>query len=222
MPLQLALLNRRIVSCERCPRLVEHREAVAGIKRRAYREQEYWGRPVPGFGQANARIVIVGLAPGAHGANRTGRMFTGDESGAFLYSALHRAGLASSPNSIGREDGLQLTDCYITAAVRCAPPANKPTPDERCNCRSYLIEEIGLLSTAKVFLCLGHIAFEETQRAANVRLGPFKHGAVFPMGMRHILCSYHVSQQNTYTRRLTVPMFDAILTAARVLAGMSA
>lgn len=153
-------LSETIVRCRRCPRLVAHREAVAKEKRRAYREHDYWGKPVPGFGDPNARLVLVGLAPGAHGSNRTGRQFTGDASGDFLYPALHAFGYASKPDSIDRRDGLTLTDCYITAAVRCAPPGNKPTSDERETCRPFLVKELALLRRAVVYVALGRFAFD--------------------------------------------------------------
>ncbi len=216
---KLNLLNKRVTTCRKCDRLVAHREAVGRVKRRAYRHQEYWARPVPGFGSPDARIVIVGLAPGAHGSNRTGRMFTGDASGDFLYPALYRASLASQPDATARQDGMKLHDCYITAVVRCAPPGNRPTPEEKANCRPYLIEELRLLKSARVLVCLGRIAFEETQRAWHVRLGKFAHGERYMHNGRHVLCSYHVSRQNTQTGRLTAEMFDAVLATAKRLAG---
>ncbi len=216
--LGLTALGERIVACRKCPRLVAHREEVGQTKRRAFRDQEYWAKPVVGFGQKNAKIVLVGLAPGAHGSNRTGRMFTGDASGDFLYPALHRADLASQPHATGPGDGMTLRDCYITAAVRCAPPGNKPTAEEKANCRAFLLEEFELLRRAKVLLCLGRIAFDQTQRAWGVRLGQFAHRARFQHDGKHILCSYHVSRQNTQTGRLTVEMFDAVLAIAKRLA----
>ena len=216
---KLATLSERIIACRKCERLVAHREEVGRIKRRAFRDQEYWAKPVAGFGPIGAKIVIVGLAPGAHGSNRTGRMFTGDASGDFLYPALHRAGLASQPRATHRGDGMKLYNCYITAAVRCAPPGNKPAAEERTHCRPFLLEELQLLTRAKVLLCLGQIAFEEIQRALGARLGRFAHGARFQHDGKHILCSYHVSRQNTQTGRLTVEMFDGVLVTAQRLAG---
>jgi len=198
---------------------VEWREAVAREKRAAFADQEYWGRPVPGFGDPGARLVIVGLAPAAHGANRTGRMFTGDRSGDFLYAALHRAGYANQPTSTHRDDGLELDGAYITAPVRCAPPANKPTPAERDTCRAWLDEELALVAEARVFLVLGQFGYEVMAGVLGVRPRPrFGHGVEVPVGDgRVILCSYHVSQQNTFTGRLTPEMMDAILARAREL-----
>src|SRR5262249_29243197 len=155
----------RVTTCRRCPRLVAWREQVACEKRAAFREEEYWGRPIPGFGDVNARLMICGLAPAAHGGNRTGRVFTGDRSGDWLFAALHGAGFANQPTSVSRDDGLQLTDCYITACVRCAPPANKPTPEERDACRSFLVEELGYLDRVKVIVCLGAFAWDGALRA---------------------------------------------------------
>ena len=198
---------------------MEWREAVAREKRAAFADQEYWGRPVPGFGDPGARLVIVGLAPAAHGANRTGRMFTGDRSGDFLYAALHRAGYANQPTSTHRDDGLELDGAYITAPVRCAPPANKPTPAERDTCRAWLDEELALVAEARVFLVLGQFGYEVMAGVLGVRPRPrFGHGVEVPVGDgRVILCSYHVSQQNTFTGRLTPEMMDAILARAREL-----
>ncbi len=204
-------LSREIIDCRKCPRLVQHCATVARTRRRAYIDQTYWGRPVPGFGPARARIVIVGLAPGAHGANRTGRVFTGDASGDFLYPALFRAGLASQPQSTGRNDGLKLNNCYITAAVRCAPPDNKPTSEERVACSAHLARELTLLRNARVFLCLGRIAFDELRRVWTIRGAGFGHGVEFDWPAGRVVCSYHVSRQNTQTGRLTPEMFDAIL-----------
>ncbi len=194
---------------------MEHRETVARDKRRAYRDQEYWGRPVPGFGDPNARLLIVGLAPGAHGANRTGRVFTGDRSGEFLYRALYEAGFANQPDSTHRDDGLRLTDCYITSPVRCAPPANKPTPEEIATCSAtFLDRELFLLPKIRVVLVLGRIALEGYRRVRGLPPLAFAHG------LRHdtappIVCSYHVSQQNTQTGRLTQAMFAQVLQTAR-------
>ncbi len=223
--MSLEHLQSEVMACRKCPRLVAWREAVARAKRKAYRNQEYWGRPVPGFGDPRAQILIVGLAPGAHGSNRTGRMFTGDASGHFLYPALYRAGLANQPHSAGREDGLQLHGVYITAVVRCVPPANRPTREELEHCRPYLAREIQLLKP-KVIVCLGRVAFEGVLRvfsAAPRKEFPFRHGAVYkldravPGVAAWVLCSYHPSQQNTLTGRLNAEMFDAIWVRAREL-----
>ena len=225
-------LNARILACRKCPRLVAWREEVARVKRRAYRDETYWGRPVPGFGDRKARILVVGLAPGAHGANRTGRMFTGDASGDFLFAALYRAGLANQPTSRHREDGLTLHDVYITAVCRCVPPANRPTAEEIRNCLPYLVEEMRLLAPRlRVIVALGRIAFDGVRRvlreAFHLSLPPmaFAHGARYvlpplhPQG--HPLClvaSYHPSRQNTQTGRLTPDMFDRIWAEARACA----
>ncbi len=212
-------LNRQIVACRKCPRLVAWREEVARTKRRAYRGQDYWGKPVPGFGDTRARLLVVGLAPGAHGSNRTGRQFTGDASGDFLYPALHRAGFANHPASVARDDGLTLSDAYVTASGRCAPPANKPTPAELDNCQPYLEREIEILKP-KVIVALGRIAFERVIRIYSARSNGWKfaHGATYSlMTDRWLLCSYHPSRQNTQTGKLTVEMFDAIWKKAREL-----
>lgn len=216
---QLETLKQEIISCHKCARLVQWREEVARVKRKAYIDQEYWGKPVPGFGDPNARVVVVGLAPGAHGSNRTGRNFTGDASGGFLYPALHRAGFANQPTAESRSDGLMLKDLYLTASARCAPPENKPTPEELNNCQPYLERELEILKP-KVLVCLGRIAFERVLRIYSVRNPAWKfgHGALYRMenGI-WVLCSYHPSQQNTLTGKLTVPMFDAIWQKARTL-----
>lgn len=221
----LAALERKVIACERCPRLREHCERVALERKRAFRDQEYWGRPVPAFGDASARLLVVGLAPAAHGANRTGRMFTGDSSGDWLYAALHGAGFASQPTSVGHGDGLTLRDCWITAAARCAPPDNRPTPVELECCRGYLEAEIAALARVRVALVLGHIAHQSWLRAAGWwdRLASgerprFAHGAETRMddGVT-LLCSYHPSRQNTNTGRLTRAMWEAIFGRARRL-----
>ena len=219
MARSLQVLEEQVVACRACPRLVAWREKVAMEKRAAFADQEYWGRPVPGFGDSEARLVIVGLAPAAHGGNRTGRMFTGDRSGDFLYAALHRAGYANQPTSIHRDDGLRLTGAYITAPVRCAPPANKPTPAERDRCRTWLDQELPLLPNARVFLVLGQFGYQALAAVLGLRPRPrFGHGVEAPLDDgRVILCSYHVSQQNTFTGRLTPEMMDEILQRARQL-----
>ncbi len=210
-------LNRAIVACERCPRLVEYRLRVAREKRRAYRDQEYWGRPVPSLGDPQARVLLVGLAPGAHGSNRTGRMFTGDGSGDFLTPALYRAGFASQPTSTHRADGLKLRDLYIVAVAHCAPPDNKPTPLEIAHCRPFLVKHLRLLTRVRVILALGKIAFDGVLRAleeAGVPLPAprpaFAHGAQYPLGRYILMATYHPSRQNTQTGRLTETMFDRI------------
>jgi len=219
----LVALERKIVACRLCPRLVEHRERVARLKTRRFAGEDYWGRPVPGFGDVRARLLVVGLAPAAHGGNRTGRVFTGDRSGDWLYQALHRFGFASQASSIHRNDGLTLQDAFITAAVRCAPPANKPTPEEFTRCRPYLVSELGLLSRIRVVIALGRIAFQgfltAWQEAGHPVAKPrphFGHGeAVTLVGGILLLASYHPSQQNTFTRKLTRPMFHRIFRRAR-------
>lgn len=214
----LASLNKRIVQCTRCPRLVAWREEVARVKRRAYRDEDYWGRPVPGFGDPKARLVIVGLAPGAHGANRTGRLFTGDRSGEFLYAALHRAGFANQPTSTHRDDGLVLRDCFITCPVRCVPPDNKPIPEEIRACRPFLREELQLLRP-QAYLALGALAWNATLDFLDwPRPFPkFGHGAQLQRDGTLLTASFHVSQQNTQTGRLTAAMFDQVLDGLRSL-----
>ena len=222
--LSLEQLNRKIVACRICPRLVAWREEVAHSKRKAYRDWDYWGRPVPGFGDPKARVLVVGLAPGAHGSNRTGRQFTGDASGGFLYPALYRAGFANQPKSEARDDGLVLRDLYITASGRCAPPGNKPTPEELDNCQPYLEREIEILRP-KVIVCLGRVAFERILRIFSLRGSEFQfhHGALYklstdvPKADHWLLCSYHPSQQNTLTGKLTIEMFDHIWAKAKEL-----
>ncbi|MEX2293739.1 MAG: uracil-DNA glycosylase [Acidimicrobiales bacterium] len=214
----LQVLEDEVVACRTCPRLVAWREQVADERRAAFRDQEYWGRPVPGFGDPRARLVVVGLAPAAHGANRTGRMFTGDRSGDFLYASLHRTGFANQPTSVARDDGLQLTDAWITAPVRCAPPANKPTVDERDACRPWLDRELELLD-GRVFLSLGGFGYQAVATLLGVKRRPaFAHGLEVPLANgRWLLASYHVSQQNTFTGKLTPAMLDAVLRRARAL-----
>ncbi len=221
--MSLASLHAGIIECRRCPRLVSWREEVARVKRRAYQGDTYWGRPVPGFGDPRARLVIVGLAPGAHGANRTGRVFTGDSSGVFLYAGLHRAGFASQPSSERRDDGLALRDAYITCPVRCAPPDNKPTPEEISTCRSFFTKELALLRP-QVFLTLGHLAWKATLEHLDwpPPRPAFAHGVVVqhPASAVSLVGCYHVSRQNTQTGRLTAAMFDAVLrSVVRLLDG---
>ena len=222
----IAALNARIVACERCPRLRAYGEMVALNKRRSYRDQEYWGKPVPNFGDPNARVLIVGLAPGAHGSNRTGRPFTGDGSGDFLYPVLHRAGFASQPRAFSRDDGMQLRDLMITSVVRCAPPDNKPLPQELANCAPFLDEEVAALSNLKVVVCLGKIGFDgfvqhlirtgQIERRGELQFG---HGVEYPLpGGRFLLASYHPSLQNTNTGKLTAGMFLKVFERARELA----
>jgi len=226
MPDTLKRISREIVACRRCPRLVAHRERVAREKRRAYLDWDYWGRPVPGFGDPAARLIVVGLAPGAHGANRTGRLFTGDSSGDTLFAALHAHRFASQAQSTSRDDGLTLGDCYITAAVRCAPPDNRPEPGEFVRCLPYLVRELRLLRGARIYLALGRAAFDALLKALpeagiagpSARPMPrFGHGAEVPLedGVRRILASYHPSRQNTQTGRLTRAMFHGVFRKAR-------
>jgi uracil-DNA glycosylase len=218
--MSLSALNREIISCRKCPRLVEWREKVAREKRRAYKDWDYWGKPVPGFGDPEANVFAVGLAPGAHGSNRTGRQFTGDGSGDFFYPALYRAGFANQPRSVSRDDGLKLTDFYTAPVCRCAPPQNKPTAQEMLNCQPFLEQELSLIRP-KVIVVLGRIAFDSVLKIYSIRYPGWKfaHAARFqlPSG-GWLLCSYHPSQQNTLTGRLTVPMFDHIWQLAKTLA----
>ncbi len=237
---ELEALRRDVVDCRRCPRLVAWREQVARERKAAFADQTYWGRPLPGFGDPRARLLVLGLAPAAHGANRTGRMFTGDRSGDFLYAAMWRAGLADQPNSTARDDGLRLRDAWVTAAVRCAPPANRPAPDERDACLPWSVRELGLLRRVSVILCLGAFAWDAALRlssaVAEVRIDGlpamrsgsaalprprprFGHGAEYQGARYTLLGCYHPSQQNTFTGRLTEPMIDAVLSRARDLAG---
>ncbi|MEZ4415288.1 MAG: uracil-DNA glycosylase [Gemmatimonadota bacterium] len=221
----LAALEREIAACRRCPRLVEWREEVSREKRAAYRDEVYWGRGVPGFGDPAARLLIVGLAPGAHGANRTGRMFTGDRSGEWLYRALHRAGFANQAASERRGDGLLVADAYIAAAVRCVPPGNRPEAREQAACSTFLSREMGLLGDVKVVVTLGGVAFARTWSVLKERAVAFPtprprftHGLELPLpDGRTLLGCYHPSQQNTFTGRLTEPMFDAVWSRARAL-----
>ena len=211
-------MNRDIIRCRRCPRLVAWREQVATQRTRRFQNWTYWGKPVPGFGDPEARVWIVGLAPAAHGANRTGRMFTGDRSGDWLFRALHRAGFASQAQSLGRDDGLQLKDCYISALLRCCPPQNKPLKKELENCRTFLLAEFELLKHLRIVVCLGQLAFQQMLRLLNKKgfslprpRPAFAHlQEVHLNGRLTLLASYHPSQQNTFTGRLTEPMFDAL------------
>ncbi len=227
-PATLDALNARVVQCNLCPRLREHCAEVARVKRRAYADWEYWGRPVPSFGDPKAHVLALGLAPGAHGSNRTGRPFTGDGSGDFLYPVLYEAGFASQPNATSREDGMRLNSLWITSVVRCAPPGNKPTTDELRNCAPWLDEEMRLLRDLRVVVCLGRIAFDgllaHLQRTGQLisRRGlVFGHGVEYALpGGLHAITSYHPSLQNTNTGKLTRPMFLAVFQRARELAGL--
>ncbi len=221
-------LEGQIVRCRRCPRLVAWREEVARTKRASFAVEDYWGRPLPGFGDPRAAVVVCGLAPAAHGGNRTGRIFTGDGSGDWLFRALHRAGFANQPTSTHRGDGLQLHNCWVTAAVRCAPPANKPTTKERDDCLPWLVAELRLLSSARVIVCLGSFAWDaalRTLRALGHEARPkprFGHGAEASVGPYTLLGCYHPSQQNTFTGKLTAPMLEEVFTtAAKGAAGLS-
>ena len=220
-PETLGDIEREVVACRRCPRLVAWREEVARTKRAAYVNEEYWGRPIPGFGDPAARIVLLGLAPAAHGANRTGRIFTGDRSGDFLFAALHRAGMANQPEARHRDDGLILRDCFITATVRCAPPANRPTPPERDTCLPYAARELVALPRVRVVVCLGGFAWAAGLRLRDGSRERFAHGAEVTGPPWTMLGCYHPSQQNTFTGRLTPAMLDAVLARARAAAGDS-
>ncbi|MCK6584459.1 MAG: uracil-DNA glycosylase [Anaerolineales bacterium] len=217
----LSTINNEIIYCRKCPRLVAWRQEVARVKRKAYKDEEYWGKPVPGFGDPKARVLVVGLAPGAHGSNRTGRQFTGDASGNFLFPALYKAGFANQPRAESRGDGLLLKDMYITASGRCAPPDNKPTPQELDNCQPYLEREIAIIQP-KVIVCLGKIAFDRLLKVFALHGLKFSHGATYKLitGL-WLICSYHPSQQNTSTGKLTVKMFDEIWKKAGQLASGS-
>lgn len=226
MPSALSVLNQEVVNCLRCPRLVAYREQVGREKRRAYRDQEYWARPVPGFGDSRARVLILGLAPGAHGSNRTGRPFTGDASGKFMYPILYKVGFASQPSAEHRKDGLKLLDCYITAAIRCAPPQNKPLPAELANCAPFLDRELALLRELRVVVALGKIGFDaylnylKRNGVLRGRAGYlFAHGASYPLPNGVVLlASYHPSNQNTATGKLNAAMFEQIFRTARTIA----
>jgi uracil-DNA glycosylase family 4 len=218
----LISLNKEITACRLCPRLVEWREKVAREKRAAFKDWEYWGKPAPGFGDAKAKLLIVGLAPAAHGANRTGRVFTGDRSGTFLMRSLNKFSFANLPDSVSRNDGLKLTEAYINAIVRCAPPNNKPLPSEILNCRQYLIRELALLPNVVAVLALGKIAMDGylqylCETGHKIKTPVFKHGAQYDLGqgLPRLFVSYHVSQQNTQTGKLTEAMFDAVIGAIR-------
>jgi uracil-DNA glycosylase len=224
VPAAVAALCAEVIDCRRCPRLVAHRERVARERRRAFRDWEYWGRPLPGFGDPAARLVVIGLAPAAHGGNRTGRVFTGDRSGDWLYATLHRFGFANQPTSTQRDDGLRLTDAWVTAAARCAPPDNKPTPTEFANCRRFLIRELQLLQCVQVVVALGRAAFDAFW-AARAAVGhplprprpQFAHAMRYQLGDVTLIASYHPSQRNTQTGFLTQAMFDRVFVAAREL-----
>ena len=230
MPDWLTILNREVIACTRCPRLVAYREQIARDKRRAYREWEYWGKPVPGFGDPDARVLVMGLAPGAHGSNRTGRPFTGDGSGNFLYPLLHKVGFASQALSTDRDDGMKLRDAWITSVVRCAPPGNKPLPEELAACAPFLDEEIAALEQLRVIVCLGKIAFDgvvahllRTGQIARRGELEFGHGVEYVIpGKRWLMASYHPSLQNTNTGKLTAEMMLEVFERARRLAQKSA
>lgn len=221
----IEILRRDVVSCTLCPRLVQWRTEIAQVKTKRFHAQQYWGKPVPGFGDPNARLLLVGLAPAGHGANRTGRMFTGDRSGDWLYKALFAFGFANQASSESRNDGMKLTDCYITAACRCAPPANKPLLEEIANCRPFLLRELRLLPGLRVVIGLGKIGFDVAARTLHAHAGireqrypHFRHGAEYAVGTRlTLLGSFHPSQQNTFTGRLTEKMFHAVFQRARAI-----
>ena len=216
-PRLLAQLGAEIAACRACPRLVEWREHVALTKRASFRDETYWGRPIAGFGDPHARIVVVGLAPAAHGANRTGRIFTGDRSGDWLFASMYRTGLANQAVSVSAEDGLRLKDVWVCSAVRCAPPANKPEPEERDRCLPYLERELEALDSARVVVALGQFAYDVIARLLSIRPRPrFGHGVeARAPGGRLVICSYHPSQQNTFTGKLTEPMLDSIFERAQ-------
>lgn len=217
----LRVLQEEITGCNRCPRLRRHSAAIAQVKRRAYQDWDYWGKPVPSFGDPEARLLILGLAPGAHGANRTGRMFTGDASGDFLYRALHETGFATQPHSKSANDGLQLRDAYITASARCAPPDNKPSPQELTNCRPFLERELELMDNVKIVVALGGIAFQTYLRILGEKPSKYEfgHGREYELGAGRpfLIASYHPSQQNTSTGRLTAEMLRTVFERARKL-----
>jgi uracil-DNA glycosylase len=219
-------LDREVIACRRCPRLVAWREEVARVKRASFASEEYWGKPLPGFGDPSATVLVIGLAPAAHGGNRTGRIFTGDRSGDWLFGSMYRTGFANQPTSVSRDDGLELTGAYISAAVRCAPPANKPTPEERDNCLPYLVRELALLESVHVIVTLGSFAWDATLRvlvASGVtapRPRPkFGHGVEVEIGRYTLLGCFHPSQQNTFTGKFTEPMIDAVFERAGKLGG---
>jgi uracil-DNA glycosylase len=221
---RLAALESEIVACRACPRLVAWREEVARVKRASFAEETYWGRPVPGFGDPDATVLVLGLAPAAHGGNRTGRVFTGDRSGDWLFGALHRVGMANQPESVSLDDGLELRGCWVAAAVRCAPPANKPTPAERDTCLPFAVRELELLPAARVIVCLGSFAWDAALRLLAARgdtiprpRPKFGHGAEATIGEWTLVGCYHPSQQNTFTGKLTRPMIDGVMRRAREL-----
>ena len=225
MTMALDELEQEVISCRRCPRLVAWREEVARVKRAAYAGEEYWGRPLPGFGDPAASVLLLGLAPAAHGGNRTGRIFTGDRSGDWLFASLYRTGFATQPTSVSRDDGLTLHGAWVTAAVRCAPPANRPLPSERDNCLPYLERELPLLGSVRVIVTLGSFAWDAALRVVRALGEPiprprpkFGHGATAAVGRFTLLGCFHPSQQNTFTGKLTEPMIDAVMSRAKELA----